>query len=387
MAPQGRHGRPQRTKDTCDMCSASKVKCDKEKPVCSRCRRLEYPCFYSPARRIRKQSDTATSEPVHAKHADQQQHEEPKQQQTPQQQQQSSRGSDLFHTDITSMDDGLTTDSNASDDFMFGTGDLLSHNIQEWLPSTSMSNSFPPTLTNDQQPTMPLLSGSASGPASNSGSGSISDSEHCPLDAPDCAATAMDLLQNLDYRRSLQSQSPGSSPSSINVLGELDAVVEECGVAIRRISAVLVCPCSKKADTGLLAAAVCFAMLGVYETFLSPHNSSLFPSNSATNALTNGRQTPSTSNFGTTTAVTTPFSPSSSGMTGIRSKAPIMRILGELPRVADLVTQFRNRYCSSSPTAAGDVDGTEDLFKGMVATMTCRLRNLIDEFTHLLVDS
>ncbi len=43
---------PQKLKDTCDMCTASKVRCDKEKPICSRCDKLDYPCFYSPARRM-----------------------------------------------------------------------------------------------------------------------------------------------------------------------------------------------------------------------------------------------------------------------------------------------------------------------------------------------
>jgi hypothetical protein len=51
--PGGRNDPPPRKlKDSCDMCSSSKVKCDKEKPNCGRCRKLGYPCFYSPARRI-----------------------------------------------------------------------------------------------------------------------------------------------------------------------------------------------------------------------------------------------------------------------------------------------------------------------------------------------
>ncbi|KAJ6190838.1 hypothetical protein N7519_000859 [Penicillium mononematosum] len=38
-------------KDSCDKCSASKVRCTKEKPFCTRCDKLGYTCFYSPARR------------------------------------------------------------------------------------------------------------------------------------------------------------------------------------------------------------------------------------------------------------------------------------------------------------------------------------------------
>ncbi|KAI0842125.1 hypothetical protein F5Y06DRAFT_306974 [Hypoxylon sp. FL0890] len=41
----------QKLKDSCDICSASKVRCDKQKPVCARCASLNYQCLYSPARR------------------------------------------------------------------------------------------------------------------------------------------------------------------------------------------------------------------------------------------------------------------------------------------------------------------------------------------------
>lgn len=47
-----RSPRSQKLKDTCDMCSASKVRCNKEKPICGRCDKLGYPCFYSPTRRM-----------------------------------------------------------------------------------------------------------------------------------------------------------------------------------------------------------------------------------------------------------------------------------------------------------------------------------------------
>ncbi|KAI1163371.1 hypothetical protein F5B18DRAFT_619983 [Nemania serpens] len=38
-------------KDSCDPCSASKLRCDKQKPTCTRCAGLKQPCYYSPARR------------------------------------------------------------------------------------------------------------------------------------------------------------------------------------------------------------------------------------------------------------------------------------------------------------------------------------------------
>ncbi|KAI0103997.1 hypothetical protein GGR51DRAFT_523125 [Nemania sp. FL0031] len=38
-------------KDSCDPCSASKLRCDKQKPICTRCAGLNQLCSYSPARR------------------------------------------------------------------------------------------------------------------------------------------------------------------------------------------------------------------------------------------------------------------------------------------------------------------------------------------------
>ncbi|EHK20649.1 uncharacterized protein TRIVIDRAFT_49693 [Trichoderma virens Gv29-8] len=38
-------------KDSCDLCSASKLRCNKQKPTCTRCAALNQPCSYSPARR------------------------------------------------------------------------------------------------------------------------------------------------------------------------------------------------------------------------------------------------------------------------------------------------------------------------------------------------
>jgi len=41
----------QKLKESCDLCSASKVRCDKQRPTCARCANLHQSCSYSPARR------------------------------------------------------------------------------------------------------------------------------------------------------------------------------------------------------------------------------------------------------------------------------------------------------------------------------------------------
>lgn len=41
----------QKLKDSCDLCSSSKLRCGKQKPTCARCATLNQSCSYSPARR------------------------------------------------------------------------------------------------------------------------------------------------------------------------------------------------------------------------------------------------------------------------------------------------------------------------------------------------
>lgn len=52
----------QKLKSTCDMCSISKLRCDKTKPACGRCKRLEYPCNYSPTRSTSKNARPQSAE-------------------------------------------------------------------------------------------------------------------------------------------------------------------------------------------------------------------------------------------------------------------------------------------------------------------------------------
>ncbi|KAL5094993.1 hypothetical protein Trisim1_003599 [Trichoderma cf. simile WF8] len=55
-------------KDSCDPCSASKLRCNKQKPTCARCTALNQQCSYSPARRagrphrVREKSQQQCSE-------------------------------------------------------------------------------------------------------------------------------------------------------------------------------------------------------------------------------------------------------------------------------------------------------------------------------------
>ena len=346
------------------MCSSSKVKCDKKRPICGRCTRLDYPCFYSPARRIRKHP--LDDHPPTPSAGQQQQ---------------------ILGPPSTNVigDESLSTSSSASDDFAFGRDNnvpnsLSVHNI--FTPVSSTPDTIFPSLTTiNKETTSTKRMRSAPKP-------STPECQQSPISSDpkvDCATTAMDLLQNLD-RTSLKSLSTSTSSNAI-VTASLEAFIKETSVAIRRTSIILVCPCSRKPDIRLLAAGVCSALLDVYQTFLSANAAENISDQHPASARNGQRST--ASRFSDRTLDDAIIDPSHRGASapqysGLQAKAPIMRILGELARIADLVTQFRNRY--SKEDKEDEESSSRDLLKALLASMTSRLKILIDDFTHLLVD-
>ena len=220
---------------------------------------------------------------------------------------------------------------------------------------------------------------------------SVSECQQSPVSQDpknDCATTAINLLQNLD-RTSLKSLSTSTSPNAIETT-TLELVIREASAAIRRTSIILVCPCSRKPDIGLLAAGVCSALLDIYQTFL-PTNAAESSSDHHAASLANARigQLSTASRF-SERIHNGPINMSNRGASiqysGLHTKAPIIHILGELPRIADLVTQFRNRYSQEDEEEEEEDPRSRDLLRALVASMTSRLKIMIDEFTHLLVD-
>ena len=364
IVPPEQAGWPKRSKDTCDMCSSSKVKCDKKRPVCGRCNRLDYPCFYSPARRIRKHPlDDHSPTPSAG-----------------QQQQQQILGAPS--TNVIG-DESLSTSSSASDDFAFGRDNNVPHSLSvhsNFTPAFSTPNTIFPSLTTiNKEITSTKRRRSTPKPSTPECQQSPGSSDP----KVDCATTAMDLLQNLD-RTSLKTLSTSTSSNAI-VTASLEAVIKEASVAIGRTSIILVCPCSRKADIRLLAAGVCSALLDVYQTFLSANAAENISDHHPASARNGQRSTASRFNERTLDGAIIDSShrgASTPQYSGLQGKTPIMRILGELARIADLVTLFRNRYSKEED----EESSSRDLLKALLASMTSRLKIMIDDFTHLLVD-
>jgi hypothetical protein len=135
---------------------------------------------------------------------------------------------------------------------------------------------------------------------------------------------AMNTLQDLNMT-SLKRVASGTSASEMEI-ETIDAPMRTVSTAIKCISTILVCPCSQKTDVGLLAAAVCTAILDTYGSIFR----NCTPRESA-------------------------------------------RVLEELPKVASLVMQFNKRCCQDVKDYAGN------LLPALGASLKARLQSMTNE--------
>jgi hypothetical protein len=395
-------------KDTCDMCSASKVRCSKEKPVCGRCEQLGYPCFYSPARRMGRphppRRPTAPSNKARVangkasalslENRSRNRHEKPKRHfaTSSQDVEQSGRstanvsnsagfkealGKD--HADIGNryhLEDHMVLDlppptrqkDRYEDDMAtFGFGGLVD-TCPDPISSQNIPYSSPPTLplrsadpdTIDQMPI--FFSGESDFHSTDTHS---SES--------DCATLAIDMLYALDGKSPTKRPSSSTAGADGIEAAPLDDLVNTVSMAIKRVTSILVCPCSQKTDIGLLVAALCAAILDVY-SMIFHHNKD------GKNGLDPSSATVSHSDSG--------FQPS--------EEATVMHILVELPKVANLVMQFSRRYGGQFPMQnpnhiyrGGTGSQEEEWSAGMsvslqAASLKSRTKAITDEATRWL---
>ena len=347
-ADVGRGVRPQKLKDSCDMCSASKVRCDKKKPICNRCERLGYPCFFSPARRIRKRRSIRSISSGHEP-------EVVKRSAVPQPMVVES----LAPTAI-AVDDTL--------DFHFGEG-IHGVNLLEAdksCASTPLGDNASTALQNDSyhdngssSTIEPLSTGSGNGLSSPSIGSEF-----------DCVTVAMNLLQNLNMAS--KKKPSAATPDGGVMAPTLDALINTASMAIKRVSIILICPCSKKPDVGLLAAAVCAALLDTYEVILrnSTRSNAVF---SPTEKHRGGKR--SSVHVAMTDAEWADKRTKVLGDGPTIEKAAVMRVLEELPKVANLVTQYTRRYGHDADKCPRDWP------QALADSITSRLKSMIDEVT------
>lgn len=377
----------QKLKDSCDLCSASKVRCNKQKPSCGRCDKLGYHCFYSPARRGGRpyrprtnQPDGAAAEssgrqPQASRSGDEsigshsessssrEQHNPPRHEERGESVDKQHQQSDnifnidavLMHLRGSRMSQSAQADCSQSNHDLFkGPSQDASQQTPTPLPDKPNSSQ---TTSKPSEP-LPRIStyGGEKNPALN------------PPDS-DCATVAMDLLQQLDTTSTrLQSGAAAGNQISAQTVG---AAMQAVTTAFRRLSTILICPCSERSDIGLLAAAVCVTILDVHGIIIT---NSTRPKDDPSPTLLEDAAQWDRMDVDRMDVCTKCFQDRP------EDEVTTMRVLGELPKVSKVVLQFAKRY--------SERDGEEsspDFLPALAAFLRSRLQAITNEATDRLV--
>ena len=405
--------RTRRLKDTCDVCSASKVKCKKQKPVCSRCAKLGLQCCYSPAKR--------KGRPNPAKRGDKQ-----------------SNAFNVLDLDSEQQHDGVesgplslqagwpessgpgTTTNTIPEGTNEGSQDLHDNDYLEDLmldclqntPTGSNSSIMPSIGSFDMsvsvdQPGSPnphtrefLCSPRANynGIADASLSGSSSTSNGNVTECSDCGILAVNTLRNLTttftrpFSRSCSTPSLTSlstSPRSSSVAHHdgtaLDARMESASAAVKYLSTILACPCSDQVDIGLLNASLCTAILEAYASILEYSTERVEQVPTLNGEVLYGGSIDDNEHFGTISSEkggSSDMSHTDAVHSGTSGQVIVRRVLEEFPKVADLVVQFARRYktgADEEKTDEGEEGDIANLLSALTTEQKFRLRTIVDK--------
>lgn len=376
----------QKLRDSCDKCSASKVRCNKQKPTCRRCEKLGYPCVYSPVRRVgrpsrpptmssQNQPDGAAVESpsrqprmnrfvdesvrLHSKSPSVRERHIPAGYGEPRQSvdKQHRKSDNTFNDDAVFLHvRGCPMSQSGQVDYPQSDRDLFKGS----LPGGSQKNPIPlldtPNPTRTNSITSEHLFGiSTHGGEKNTGSNASKS---------DCVTVAVDMLQQLDMT-SAEVQFGTTAGSQIDAQ-TLGAAIHTVTTAFRRLSTILICPCSERTDVGLLVAALCVTVLDIYGIIIS---------NSAT-----PKDRPSSAFLEDPTRWDKMDVCTNCFQDRPEEEVTTMQVLGELTKVARVVLQFAKRY--------SDRDAEErlpDLFPALATFLRYRLQSITSEATDWLV--
>ncbi|MCJ1381159.1 hypothetical protein MMC17_004268 [Xylographa soralifera] len=393
----------QKFKDACDMCSASKVKCDKERPMCGRCGKLVYPCFYSPARRMgrphpsRQTASQHRSGPVDKKpkrqypvqHGDES--NKPQSNACPDEAQKAVEAGTRekligrpreFENELPydSVYQGSTILQNKQmyfpqpDHYSFGdpayskqinpSGNTTTFNFDyhcQALSSDSTSTVSSPTH-NHSRSTSRVRDSSPS--ASEVPEDSLGNTPEY-----DCATSAMTMLQHLNKQSTKRLCRDLSNPTADTE--SLHALIDITSMAIKRVSIIIVCPCAQKTDVGLLVAAVCAAILEAFELILRkcPKTNSPYPTTLEPTQVTMPLLFDKMRDAEGKRLYREPLQESPD------VKVDMTRVLNELPKAANLVMQFSKRYSQGIEHCSGEI------LSALAISLKSKVRSITNEAT------
>ena len=353
----------QRLKDSCDMCSASKVRCNRQKPICSRCTKLGYPCFYSPARRVGRPHGRSTtvsaSRPSKTTQA-------------------STLGAKSDKRAVQRQtDDSLPETPPVQDVGMAGNykEQYDSSNILS-TSSTQASSTSAGSCNHLGLDSSPVLGNSHAMP-------SVGERCHKPVSnmldpcESDCAGIAMTLQQQLEAAQESPAFLSGRDGGQMD-RRSADAAMEIVGSAFRQLSTILICPCSERLEVGLLVAAACISILDVYGVIVS---------NLAAQPLSQSGMSASAMTMEDDDALhwnMMELSGSSSCKLFIEDFGEdvlLVRVMGELSKMATVVMQFTNRYRGGR----SEEGNSEELLYAVATDLRNRLQTIKDEMTGRLL--
>lgn len=210
-------------KESCDLCSTSKIRCTKEKPSCKRCDKSGFRCHYSPARRVGRPYRPCTA------------------------QSSINTSSESIH---------LTT---SSESILSSKHDSFNHPLASQEPYFGL-------LKNDKlaEQSLNCFTGSSDNKVSIA-SGCIQAGNSLNSTAAVCVAPTADAdctLVGLNILENLISSSEG-----------LNGGIRSCFTSVRTslltakklICRILICPCSQNSDVLLLLTSICHMMLDLIE--------------------------------------------------------------------------------------------------------------------------
>ncbi|KAH6613409.1 hypothetical protein F5144DRAFT_587572 [Chaetomium tenue] len=262
-----------RLKDSCDMCSASKVRCDRQKPICGRCDKLAYPCFYSPARRVGRPQGRSSRQPKARRDS-------------------ATGGAELDTQSVSPQRQSAYPVTPVSPRSRQNSGGIDRRDPAAFpspLGTPPRLGPLTPPIRSRQRPGNSSESVSAGSGLSSSSSSSAASAisavssslapSTAPTTASDCESDCVELA--MVTQRQLESaigrvsatvtvtHAQPSGPWTAEVVQAAETALQTAGAAMRSMSTTLICPCSERLETGIMLSAACLSILDLYGAIVS----------------------------------------------------------------------------------------------------------------------
>ena len=336
MEPHSAKKAAGKLKDSCDACSVFKLRCDKQKPTCSRCANLNRPCTYSPARRAGR-PHAVRRESVQSQY------------------QKRSKAQSRSRSDSLSQCFGALDSADSPDPPSLNESAVIDPiGIPRRADSIiSFDNScFPNTRT----PGLHVNNQSTDIPSSTCGF--LNTRLDPDATNTDCTKVALSIVEQLET-----SKRWGGTASRYGA-GGLTATD-----ACQRLLTILVCPCSEQTEVALLVASACISLMDVVRGSVDASSSQRSPSHTLVSHGSSEQD------------VLLWSQPQSSARS---SSSEGQSQVGDLFKIAKVILEFTDRYCQNTKGGPRR-EHTSWVIAPVAALLRCRLQSVTQGATRSLV--